>query len=107
MVPDHDENRKLQAHLTRERQAIFSFLASPGVPATNWMAEQAVRPAVVNRKTWGGNRTWTGSDTQQVLMTVMVTAAQGGHNAVEVLTGLLRGPPRSLAAFALPGPAPP
>jgi hypothetical protein len=28
---------------------------------TNYHAEQAIRPAVVNRKVWGGNRTLAGS----------------------------------------------
>lgn len=28
--------------------------------ATNWRAEQAIRPAVVCRKQWGGNATWAG-----------------------------------------------
>lgn len=38
------------------------------MPATNWMVEQALRPAVVNRKVWGGNRTWTGARHQERLM---------------------------------------
>jgi len=59
----HHENRKLLAHLRRERGTLFTFLESPGIPATNWRAEQAIRPAVVNRKTWGGNRTWPGART--------------------------------------------
>ena len=25
------------------------------------IGEQAIRPAVVNRKVWGGNRTWIGA----------------------------------------------
>jgi transposase len=49
----HNENRKLVAHLYAERDALFSFLTHPGTDATNWRAEQAVRPAVVNRKVWG------------------------------------------------------
>jgi transposase len=52
----HDENRKLVAHLYAERDALFTFLTRPGIDATNWRAEQAIRPAVVNRKVWGDNR---------------------------------------------------
>jgi transposase len=66
MLPDdahpNDENRKLVKHLWAERTALFSFLKHEGVDATNWRAEQAIRPAVVNRKVWGGNRTWVGPD---------------------------------------------
>ena len=58
--PRDEENRKLLAHLRREREALFTFLRRPGIPATNWRAEQAIRPAVVTRKVCGGNRTWNG-----------------------------------------------
>jgi transposase len=41
---------RLLRHLSREFEALFTFLREPGVPATNWLAEQALRPAIVNRK---------------------------------------------------------
>ena len=53
-----------------------SFLWDPSVDATNWRAEQAIRPAVVTRKVCGGNRTQHGADTQQVLASVVRTAHQ-------------------------------
>ena len=31
------------------------------LPAANYLGEQAIRPAVVNRKVWGGNRTDRGA----------------------------------------------
>jgi hypothetical protein len=31
----HHENRKLLAHLRRERAHLFTFLSEPGIPATN------------------------------------------------------------------------
>ena len=46
-----------------EFPAIFTFLWDPSVDATNWRAEQAIRPAVVTRKVCGGNRTRKGADT--------------------------------------------
>jgi transposase len=46
----HAPNRRLLDHLGRERDALFTFLAVAGVQATNWRAEQAIRPAVVCRK---------------------------------------------------------
>jgi hypothetical protein len=33
----------------------------PALEASNWPAEQALRPAVVNRKVFGGSRTWAGA----------------------------------------------
>jgi hypothetical protein len=38
-------------------EEIVTFLYCPGLEATNWRAEQAIRPMVVERKVWGGNRT--------------------------------------------------
>jgi hypothetical protein len=42
-------NRRLANHLIRERDALFTFLNCPGLEATNWRAEQAIRPMVVTR----------------------------------------------------------
>jgi transposase len=36
-----------------ERDALFTFLNCPSLEATNWPAEQAIRPVVVARKVWG------------------------------------------------------
>jgi transposase len=69
-------NRRLLNHLAVEREHLFTFLRVSGVQATNWRAEQAIRPAVVTRKSWGGNRTWAGADTWQVLSSVLRTATQ-------------------------------
>jgi transposase len=74
--PTHAPNRRLLAHLQTEREHMFTFLTEPGVQATNWRAEQALRPAIVNRKSWGGNRTLNGARTQQVAMSVIRTARQ-------------------------------
>ncbi|HVA07699.1 MAG TPA: IS66 family transposase [Acidimicrobiales bacterium] len=87
-----NENRKLVAHLYKEREALFTFLTHPGTDATNWRAEQAIRPAVVNRKVWGGNRTWRGAVTQGRIMSVLRTASQQQVDAIDFLTRLARAP---------------
>jgi len=51
--PGHDDNRRLLAHLADQAPHLFTFLSTDGVPATNFHAEQAVRPCAVNRKVWG------------------------------------------------------
>jgi Transposase IS66 family len=48
------------AHLLNKRDAQFVFLEHTGVEATNHLAERAIRPAVINRKTSGRNRTQRG-----------------------------------------------
>lgn len=88
----HDECRKLVAHLVNERDALFTFLTTAGVDATNWRAEQAIRPAVVNRKVWGGNRTERGAATQSRIMSVLATAHQHGIDSIDYLTRYARAP---------------
>ncbi|MGO9975658.1 MAG: IS66 family transposase [Solirubrobacteraceae bacterium] len=55
--PSQAPNKRLLAHISHEREHLFTFLQTPRAQATNWRAEQAIRPAVVNSKNWGGNRT--------------------------------------------------
>ena len=71
-------NRKLLKHLATEREHLLTFLKTPAIAATNRRAEQAIRPAVVNRKNWGGNRTPHGAMVQQTLMSVIRTSRQQG-----------------------------
>lgn len=97
-------NRRLLDHLARERQHLFTFLRIPGVEATNWRAEHAIRPAVVTRKVWGGNRTWAGATTWQVLASVLRTASQQDRDPVELLTRLLQVPAPIVADLAIPKP---
>jgi transposase len=97
-------NRRLLAHLARERPALFTFLRTPGVQATNWRAEHAIRPAVVSRKTWGGNRTWAGAQSWQILASVLRTATQQHHDPIALLARLLRAPDPAVANLAIPTP---
>jgi len=75
-VKTHTANERLAAHLQKHVGQLFTFLRHQGIDATNWRAEQAIRPAVVNRKVWGGNRTEAGAKAQSILMTVLFTAAK-------------------------------
>lgn len=88
----HPPNERFAAHLWDNRKHLFTFLRHDHVDATNWRAEQAIRPAVVNRKVWGGNRTWAGARAQSVLMTVLRTAKLLGRDAMAFLSTLLRAP---------------
>jgi transposase len=81
----HEPNRVLLAHLANERDALFSFLRLEGVPATNFRAEQAIRPQVCIRKNWGGNRTENGARATAVLGSVLRTATQQGRSPIDVL----------------------
>lgn len=92
-----DANRRLLKHLANQADALFTFLTIDGVDATNFRGEQAVRPCVVNRKTWGGNRTWIGARTQGVLTSIIATAAKHRLDPVDYLAGRARSPDPGLA----------
>ena len=76
---------------------MFTLLRAPGLDATNWRAELAIRFGVILRKVWGGNRTWSGARAQSVLMSVWRTCWQQGRSALDFLSQLLRGTPVALA----------
>ena len=85
-------NERFAKHLAKHRRQWFTFLRHQGIDATNHLAEQAIRPAVVNRKVWGGNRTAVGAVAQAVLMTVLFTARRNAYSALELLSRQLRSP---------------
>lgn len=85
----YEPNRVFAKHLRNEREALFTFLKVLGVQASNWMGEHAMRPAVVNRKVWGGNRTQAGAHTQEVLTSFLRTCHQQQRDPCEVLRPLL------------------
>ena len=80
----------LSGHLWRHRGEWFTFLSDPEVEPTNWEGEQAIRPAVVNRKVWGGNRTWAGAHAQEVLMSVLETCKRAGRSGLDFVSATLR-----------------
>ncbi len=95
----HDANRRLLKHLAHQADALFTFLTVEGIDATNFRGEQAVRPCVVNRKTWGGNRTWAGAATQGVITSIIATAAKHGLDPVDYLAARARAPDPALATL--------
>jgi transposase len=89
-------NETLAQHLWAHRDDLFTFLREPGLDATNWRAELAIRFGVILRKVWGGSRTWAGARAQSVLMSVWRTCWQQGRSALDFLSRLLRGAPVAL-----------
>jgi transposase len=85
----HAGNARLAKHLRRNQNALFVFLGREDVEATNWPAEQAIRPAVVNRKSCGGNRTRRGATAQATLMSLLRTCQQRDINSLSALTTIL------------------
>jgi transposase len=97
------EDKKLAKHLLHEFDYLFTYLKCPGLEATNWRGEQAIRPAVVTRKVWGGNRNERGANTQKILASVLRTSRQRQQDPVTLLANLQRSP----LPYVLPLPRPP
>jgi transposase len=95
-------NRRLARHLGHERLWLFTFLHCPGLDATNNAAERAIRGMVIARKVWGGNRSWEGARTQQILVSVLRTCWQQGKDAFTRCVRLLRAA-RAVTLDIVPG----
>jgi transposase len=100
-------NERLAQHLWAHRDELLTFLDQPGLDATNWRGELAIRFGVILRKVWGGSRTWAGARTQSVLMSVWRTCWQQGRSALDFLSQLLRRVPVALALPPQPTPCEP
>jgi transposase len=90
-------SERLAQHLWAHRDDLFTFLRQPGLDATNWRAELAIRFGVILRKVWVGSRAWVGARAQSILMSVWRTCWQQGRSALDFLSQLLRGIPVGLA----------
>ncbi len=96
-------NQRLANHLLHEQPWLFTFLHCPGLDATNHAAERAIRGMVIARKVWGGNRSWEGARTQQILVSVLRTCWQQSQDAFVLLVSLLRSPCAAILDI-VPGP---
>ena len=96
-------NETFAKFLHRHLNQVFTFLMPRGqtsgrkttyelLPAANYLGEQAIRPAVVNRKVWGGNRTNRGADAQSTLSTIVLTALQRVLDPLAWLQNLRQSP---------------
>lgn len=102
-IKTHAANETFAKFLEQHVAEVFTFLTplarstSNGttyelLPAANYLGEQAIRPAVVNRKVWGGNRTDRGAAAQSVLSTIMLTALQRALDPLAWLQRLRQSP---------------
>jgi transposase len=68
---------------------LFVFVAVPGVPAHNNLAERSVRPLVIARKISGGTRSPKGSETRLGLASLFGTWMAQGLNPLQQCLALL------------------
>lgn len=85
----HAGNRRFRNHLAKHRREILTFLYHADIEATNWPAEQAIRPAVSNRKIFGGNRTWSGAAAQESLGSFFATCTKNAIASMDTLSRII------------------
>jgi transposase len=83
-------NARLARHLDRHHDEFFLFLKKPWLEATSWPADQAIRPAVANRKVFGGNRDPRGARAQEIIASIAATCTQRDVSVFEYLTCVIR-----------------
>ncbi len=91
-IKTNPDNERFADHLFRQQRHLFTYLRIPGIDATNYRAEQALKGPIVNRKVWGGNRTEDGAAAQGILASVLGTLAKKALQAIDWISGLLRAP---------------
>ena len=80
----------LRAYLVGPQQKfLFTFLRRPGVPPTNNLAEQSLRPLVIFRKICFGTRSDTGLKTHSLLPSLVQTARRQSVLPIAFLQTLL------------------
>jgi hypothetical protein len=77
--------RRLARRLEKHREELLTFLERENVDATNNHGERTIRPAVVMRKNYGGNRSEAGAETQAIMMSVFRTLEMRGIDPLDWL----------------------
>lgn len=99
--------KRLVKRLRRHQQDLFTFVDHPEVPYHNNAAERAIRPAVILGKNSYGNRSDRGTQTQEILMSVLRTLKQHGHHPIKTLGQALEAYLKSGSLPPLPDPVSP
>ena len=82
----HAELKRVAKRMVKFRDQLYTFVKSPGVDATNNLAEREQRPAVLLRKISYGNRSSDGAKHQAILMSSIRTIEKQGQNFVDTAT---------------------
>jgi transposase len=85
-------SRTFQKHLRRHHNEWLTFLWHPEIDPTNARGEQAVRPAVLLRKTTGGHRSPRGARAQDIASSLLRTSRQRGTDAIELFVRIVCAP---------------
>jgi transposase len=76
---------RLRRRIARDRQHLFVCITDRAVPATNNVAERALRPSVIFRKVTNGFRSQWGADTYAAFRSVVSTAKANRRAVLDTL----------------------
>jgi transposase len=93
-------NDTFARHLYNHGPEWFQFLLAPEDPATNYLAEQALKTPIVNRKPFGGNREPAGKVAQEVISSTIQTCKQQGRSPFAFIRDTLCGVVQSILTAA-------
>lgn len=96
--------RRLVKRLRRHASELLTFLDHADVPFDNNHGERQIRPAVIARKNSYANGSEDGAETQAILMSVLRTLKQRGHNPVTAVAEAVRSYLQIGQLPPLPGP---
>ncbi len=82
--------RRLARRFEKHRDELLVFLERDNVDATNNHGERTIRPAVLMRKNYGGNRSERGAEVQAELMSIFRTLEMRGVDPLDYLEHALR-----------------
>jgi len=82
--------KRLARRLEKYRFELLTFLERDNVDATNNHGERTIRPAVLMRKNYYGNRSERGAEVQASLMSIFRTLEMRGVDSLEYLERALR-----------------
>jgi len=85
--------QRLRKRYLKHRDALFTFLHRPDVPADNNGSERALRESVVHLKVSSGFRSAWGAQAFATIATVLQTAEKQGQDALTALTSALAASP--------------
>jgi Transposase IS66 family len=97
---DDAQAKRLLKRLRRHQGDLFAFVDHDNVPCDNNHAERTIRPAVIIRKNSDGNRGRHGADCQSLLMSLVQTRKQRGHEPIQTIC-------QSIATYLKTGQLPP
>jgi len=95
MPPDKKEIQRFTKRVLRHKDELLTFLYYEGIAYHNNHAEQQLRMNVILKKITNGNRSLSGVNNHNIIMSILKTALLNGLNPFDVMKEILVDPGKS------------